>query len=455
MKLRLLLIFIVFPCWGGMGDKILGVFNSLGVKSNYTNAAIYKSQAGGFLAGGNLQMRTASHTLRPVHIRWPSISGGMCNLSIAGGGISYITKGELRDTLKNIATGAVTYSFLLAMQVMVPSVEGMMTKMNSLREFANKWSVGGCRASEQFMGGLSMRNNAVRERVCNSILTTGIDYVGRGQQCRKEQVKRRNQNLSDEDAKTKNILKGSNYNVAWIAIKEHSYLKQEDATLKQFYMSLTGSIIVKDSNVKGEKPQVQVLASLLQPNLLSTLLRGGTAEVYSCGNDKAKCLTVTQAEMTLSAKASMLGRAKALLKKFAGNIRKDIPLESDEQTKLIAFLEGTRLPILRMLYINLANTKGAIPLHLDKYAEIVAYDILYDFLIGILNDLLDSAESQHKAQLDEKIYSEFIKRLEKVKLDVLTQRQDLYRRHQVTTGLIEETRLQEQQAVASLDVGFY
>ncbi|NQY43508.1 MAG: conjugal transfer protein TraH [Legionellales bacterium] len=405
------------------------------------------------MALGNLQVRTPSHVIRPVNIRWPSVSGGLCNISITGGGISYLTRAELRDALKNMASGALTYSFLLALQVMVPAVEGMMTKMNYLRQFANKWALDSCQAGENLTKAAAFRNNAVRERVCGSILTTGVDLVGRYQDCQKEATLRARQNTAEKDDSLQGVIKGSNYNVAWIAIKEHSYLKNEDTELKQFYMSLTGTIVVKDGARSNDKPIVDVRASLLQPNLLETLLRGGTSEIYSCGKDTTKCLTLTQAEMTIAKNDSMIGKARGLLTKFVKNIKKDIPLESEEQTKLIAFVNSTRLPILRMLYINLINTKGAMAIHIHKYTEVVAYDILYDYLMGILNDLLDGAEKAHKAQLDQHIYAEFIKRLDKVKSEVLAQRQDLYRRHQVTSGLIEEVRLQEQQAAASIDIG--
>ena len=155
--------------------------------------------------------------------------------------------------------------------------------------------------------------------------------------------------------------------------------------------------------------------------------------------------------LTIAKEDSMIGKAEELLKKFSANIRTDEPLENEEEAKLISFLEGTRLPILRMLYVNIAATRGMAPLHAGKYAEWVAYDILYEYLIGIFNDLIDSATKLKAVQLDQTKFQEFLVNLQTAKKTIMDKRFDLYQSQHLQTAFAEETRLLERQLATSID----
>jgi hypothetical protein len=149
----------------------------------------------------------------------------------------------------------------------------------------------------------------------------------------------------------------------------------------------------------------------------------------------------------------MAGKARDILRRFTQSIQQDKAMGEQEMKTTVAFLEGTRLPILRMLYVNLALTKGIAPLHVDKYAEVIAYDILYEYLMGILNNLIAEARKLNLKQFDSELFDSFLKNLQLVKQEVRNRRNDLYKKEQLQVKFVDEVRVLEQQLASSIDVG--
>jgi conjugative transfer pilus assembly protein TraH len=445
---------LMFNCYGGVGDKTLAAFNKLGMRTNYTEMGAYRSQSGGYYGGGSFVMRSPSHQVSLGHMQMPGIATNACDVSLVSGGFSFISKADLVNSLKGIATGALTYGFLLAMQTMVPAVSGVMKGLRHLQNWANKASADACWVGRQAMKGAILSNDATRKYLCKTRYETGIDLASlSSNDCINEDKLRETNQVYNKNPAMKKIAMGSNFNVAWLAIKNHPYFSTQADEIKHFYMSLTGTLVVKDSDKKNEAPISRIYPTILKPDLVKALMEGGKAKVYTC-KDSDRCLNVTEAStIDIPKEKSMKGMATKMLTELYEAIKADKKLGESKMQKIVGFLNGTRLPILKMMYVNVAATNGNAPLHAGKYAEWIAYDILYDYLMGIIDGLINSAKNLKRVQFNEETFKEFQNNLQQVKDRVIRDRAELYRKYGFHSRAIEETRLMEQRMAADIDIG--
>lgn len=462
--MKLISIALAFTFY--LGSSVAGVkedlgkfFDDMGVASNVTTAGSYETQSGGFLSGGSLHVRAPVRNQQLVSMQLPNINVGCGGIDIQTGGLSYINSREFVNTLKSIGTGAASYAFMLGLQTVTPSIEGLLSKLKTAAQWANQLSINSCDAGAALVGGLALTNQTLSKKYCETAgMQTGMfsDMVAARHQCNDRHRRASANDSVSRDRGFKDIVKGTDYNVAWLVINKHPFLKSQSEELKQLYMSLSGTLIANGD-------QRSSLASLAKDGILDVIMQGGSANIYKC-NETEKCLIATKdKKMTIPEKDSMIGKANRLLSAIALSIKNDRPLAtrdaiadgsvSIEEAK--AFLNSTSLPIYRMLNITTAVTQGITPLNIHEYSTVIAWDILYRYVLDILEAMESGSDSLNEVQFSDDIFPKFKQELTALKQDVASKRAEMNQKTQMNTRLVHEVRAMEQQLASQIDFGDY
>ena len=185
-------------------------------------------------------------------------------------------------------------------------------------------------------------------------------------------------------------------NVAWESIKKQSYLAA-DRELAEFFMSLMGTIIFRNERTeKINKTVGEIKPSKIgDESFLQALIEGGKTTIYACEESKY-CLVVKEKVVDFAASKSWLGRVRDQLIQIQEKILSDNELSPNEEK----LLTKSRLPLYKIINVLTAYKKGACPVDLYHVSEIVAMDLLMQFLREAV-DIVREGAMQFK---NEKMY---------------------------------------------------
>jgi conjugative transfer pilus assembly protein TraH len=236
------------------------------------------------------------------------------------------------------------------------------------------------------VGGLWPNTRAAQQRVCQDIGTgTGFfsDWAQARQGCgignKSKEVLARGKG----DPRYKDLVLDQG-NLAWQAIQKNPFLRS-NAELSFLFMTLSGSIIIKGQG----KSIVATPSGTKDKSLLKALLYGGNAEILYCVDslDANGCLELGKTTIVITPENAFQGIVKALLEDMVTKMRRDETL-SEAQIGLIG---NTSLPILSMLRAQVAFNQLKSPVNTAQYADIIAFDILLQYLEESLAIVKNSA----------------------------------------------------------------
>src|ERR1700722_16261988 len=135
----------------------------------------------------------------------------------------------------------------------------------------------------------------------------------------------------------------------------------------------------------------KVLNSLATDDqLLKALLHGGTAKIYACDTlDANGCLSPSIQSVTISQSSGLQVQVANMLDDMTTKILSDTALTADE----IGLLQATRLPIYKMLNLQSAFAGDKSVMDLTSYADVIATDILFQYLDENLSMVRTSVSS--------------------------------------------------------------
>ena len=130
--------------------------------------------------------------------------------------------------------------------------------------------------------------------------------------------------------------------------------------------------------MKGSHSPCREPSKIKDESFLQALIEGGKTTIYRCSDGKASnyCLQIEEKEIDFSASHSWLGRVRQQLIHMQEKIVEDIELSEEEKVLLVR----SRLPLYKIVNVLTAYKKGACPVDLYQVAEIVAMDLLMQFL---------------------------------------------------------------------------
>lgn len=393
----MLIGFLFFPItlFADINSDLQNYFNELGFRSNVTNPKVYLSQQGGFYQGGNLFLRSGIKETPIASVQLPSYRAGCGGIDLYTGAFSFISGKQLEIAMRNIINNAEGFAFELAMETMSPMIAEQMKHLQSLMTTINQQNINSCEMGAALVGSVWPKTQLSQQHVCETVGKSSNIFsdwtaarMGCGSTHQGEDIL--------ESAKQQEAFKSLvliNTNIAWEAIKQR-YLVLNDQSLAELMMTLSGTIIVKKSHADKTQGYTTLLPRAYHQNLIHALLYGGKTEIYQC-DTKEQCLSPTLSNIHIDEKSALQNTVRKMLENIAEHIRLDTSLKTEE----ISLLNSTAIPIYKILTVQIAYTQGTPFLDFNKYADVIAMELVNQYLTETLNLILQA--SNHLQMGDE------------------------------------------------------
>jgi conjugative transfer pilus assembly protein TraH len=373
-----LLAFFPIVAKGDLNDELNRFFEKAGANVNVTSGEIYQGQKAGYMTGGGITVRGKIINSKPVSISLPSFDAGCGGIDIFNGGFTFINHQQLVETLKSIGSSAMGYAFLLGLETVSPQVSGVIKNLQNWSNQVNALNINSCEAAKFAVGSAWPKRTAASQEVCRRIAGDDgmfTNYVKARHDCAQ---KNKYDGMMSADSKKNGFLRDE-FNIAWESIQKQPYLSR-DKELAEFFMSLIGTVIFH----KDSSPE-RLASKIKDESFLQAMIEGGKTTIYQCKGQN--CLQVSEKEMDFSSSNSWLGRVRNQLISMQEKILSDTELSEEEK----ALLTRSRLPLYKIVNVLTAYMKGACPVNLYQVAEIVAMDLLMQFLGEAIETIREGA----------------------------------------------------------------
>jgi len=436
---------------GGIGQDLMAFFKSAWLASNVTRPGAYQDQTAGFYSGGSIVTRNSVRNAQVATVQMPGFRAGCGGIDLWGGGFSHIKSEQLVEMARNIGSATASYAFMLAVQTVSPQIYNIMNELQNLASQINQTNINSCEAGATLLGGLWPKTDQSSKHLCQAMGTNlGMfsDYAAGRQECGAGGDRSRVINSRGSDPRYKDMFAGE-FNLAWKAIQANAFLSG-DKELAQLFLTLVGSIIVREGSPQSSffKGSAKGDASFEVINLpghadrddvISGLLTGGQTPLYAC-NDEA-CLYPNLSHITLSDQSALQKRVGAILESLVQKIYDDGEPTTEEKD----FLNSTRLPVFKMLNVLTAFRKGQAPLDIHQYADLIALDVLYKYILEVIDIVHDSVTQLRSVQVDESHMERFLKHLRVARERITARRNNAFQHMDNVLSFVEATQLIEKQ----------
>lgn len=385
---------LLLSVWGIASADVNGdlqhFFDNLGFESNTTAPHAYAGQQAGYYTGGSLFARNAVRSAQLAYIDLPSFRSGCGGIDAYLGGFSFINSQQFIQMGKSILSNASGYAFMLAEESLSPEAANVLKYIQDMANKVNGLNINSCEASEKLVGGMWSKIRSSQQQVCEDYANNqgGVgDWSSAREACTDEGKFKEQMNKASADDKYKSLVI-RNTNLAWKALKLNTSLAS-DVQLMELMMSLTGTLIVGEV---GSNNGVKVLPSLAtDDSLVKAMLYGGKARMYHC-DETSLCLNprASDASVMISASNALKGQVDGLLNSIVQKIRTNQALDAKE----IGLLQSTSLPIYKLLNVQVAALKDKAIIDYNSYSQLIAVDLLFQYLHESLNLVEASARTQ-------------------------------------------------------------
>ncbi len=436
------LIIVLFPInlYADVNSDLNTFFDNLGVATNTTASHAYQGQQAGYYSGGSIFSRNAVRSTQLVQVDLPSFRAGCGGIDLFAGGFSYINNDQLVALMRNIMNNAKGYGMLLALEEVTPQIGNINKYLTDLANKVNSMNINSCETAESLVGGLWPRTRASQQQVCQDIgSNTGIfpDWAQARQGCTSDDLTYNFDSTMRSGASNsqyKNLVL-DNGNIAWKALLANNLVNSEQQQLAELLMSLSGSIIIKKSG-SGKSATVDIsnLDSLAgNSSLLKAILYGGKATFYKC-DEPTQCLN--PGNQTVAITSALKGQVEKVIMSINQKILPDQPLSPEE----IGLLQATRIPLYVILVVQAAYQKDPNILNVENYSELIAVDILFQYL---QENLKLVRASSHLLQYPDDIMKKFNDGINDAMSDVRAQQKTAQVQVSNALQLIQQTQVIE------------
>jgi conjugative transfer pilus assembly protein TraH len=393
-----LLLLIPSLSSAGIQENLQHFYSRMGGSINETPGGAYSGQQAGHYTLGSLTTRSEVNTLNLISAQGPSYRGGCAGIDIFGGSFSFIKSHLLKRMMQNITTSGMNYAFMIGFEQVCPMCKKTMDQLNRLLQEMNQWGINACETSAAMMGSVLPRTQAVQTYTCSAFGShSGLlaDYAAARQGCgsdgRSTEVLEKVRHDNSEKAKAWQDILTDKGNLAWLILTRQEMFLNEGSgrsqILKELMITLSGSLILKPHSVEAQ--QWSLLPSKAhEKNLINALMYGGVqnkAKIYQCDSlDEYGCLnpTYTQ-EITIPEPQAFVGKVKRLLYSIKRKVRskEELPLTPEE----LNLVNHTKIPLLKAINVQSAYSFASDIINIEDYAELIARDLLEDYLTELLD----------------------------------------------------------------------
>lgn len=382
----------------------------MGGSANVNSAEIYNGQKAGYGTGGGVTVRNRVMNSKYATVQLPAFDAGCGGIDIYAGGFSFIDSTQLIETLKSIGASSTGYAFLLGLETVSPQIANTIRQLQSWANTINSTGINSCETAAQLVGSVWPKNEMASQHICRSM--GGHEgqfksYISARHQCsnkKTSQESRRNVAEKNPD------LLYEEYNIAWRAIQKDAFLAA-NLELADLIMTIMGTIVVRE--VEDHKQISRYASKVDDEGFLSKILEGGSASIYTCA-DRKQCLSVTTKDYIIPYQESWTGKIQKQLENIQQKIWDDEELEIAERT----LLAKSRLPLYKIVGIMTAYKKGISPIDLYQIADIVAMDMLSQFLKEALDSVREGAQILRMSQEFSSDIDEYIHDLDRIRRSI-------------------------------------
>jgi conjugative transfer pilus assembly protein TraH len=435
----------------GIGEDLMTFFKSAGLASNVTMPGSYQDQSAGFYTGGSLTVRNAVRNAQIATVQTPGFRAGCGGIDLWMGGFSYIKAEQLVEMARNISSAAAAYAFMLAVQTYAPQVYNIMNELNNLATQINQTNINSCEVAATALGGLWPRSDQASKHLCEAMgsnLGAFSDWSAARQGCGAGGDREKVLKTRDADSRYKDMFVGE-FNLAWKAIQANDFLKN-DTELAQLFLTLVGSIIVREGGPQTSRYRNKAVPDKAyevitlpghadRDDVLTGLLMGGSTSLYHCSDPG--CLRPRMTQKNLGGDHALQRKVQATLESLVNKIYED----SEPTAEEIGFLNSTRLPVFKMLNVLTAFRKGQAPLDIHHYADLIALDVLYKYVLEVIDIVHDSVAQLRAVQVDESHMERFLKQLRIARTRITQKRNTAFQHMDSVLSFVQSTQVVEKQ----------
>ncbi len=446
------LFFILFSIssFADVNGDLNNFFDGLGMATNVTAPHAYQGQQAGYYSGGSIFSRNAVRSVQLVQIDLPSFRAGCGGIDAFSGGFSFINSDELIKTMRNVMNSAKGYGMLLALEEVTPQIANGMKYIQDMANKVNQMNINSCEAAEGLVGGIWPKTQSAQRQVCQDVgNNTGMfsDWAEARQGCTSDGLANNFDSTMRAGASNpqyKNLVL-DNGNIAWKALQANN-LVNGDQQFAELLMSLSGSIIIqKNGTGKSASTSFKSLESLANnSSLLKAILYGDNATFYKC-DEPIQCLNPTKQTIRISQSSALKSQVEKMLNSIDQKIISDQTLSNQE----VGLLQSTRIPIYKILAVQAAYQKDPNILNVENYSEIIATDILFQYLQENLALVRASGSS---LQYPSEIMNQFNAGINQAMTDVRAQEKNAQAQVSSAMQLIEQTQVIEKMLSGQLSV---
>ena len=376
--------------YASLSDDLNKSFTRAGIATNITATDIYKGQEGSFAFGGSAFMRTKHDNIQPAWYQPPGWRVGDCDMDLWAGGFGFLNAQKFVDMARNIGTSSAAYLFSLALKQIQPQI---MNQIEALQEMANKMNqhnIDSCESAKYFVNsGIDVIRSSANKSCQTKGVMSGSNYHGDPIRAKDECNQPETANSLAKEASEDPQLSAQslvNKNIAWHAIINNPTLNSFDIETKYFLMSLTGTVVISQpdgANAQTETAYPSKLDSDTQA-LLDAVSKQSKIKLYTCkDNEHNKCLQIVEREIELNAKSTIYGQVQELLHSIAQKVKDSKALTEAEKD----FIAKTDFEIYKLIKIQVAFSRNAISTFVNEYTDIIAMDLLYQYLDKCITDV--------------------------------------------------------------------
>ncbi|QTA78483.1 Putative Type IV secretion system protein TraH [Desulfonema limicola] len=201
---------------------------------------------GVFVWGGNTSLKIPSSTVRPFHVKMPSIRAGCGGIDAFWGGFSMLDPDMLVQYAQNILSAAPSYAFNLALQTVCENCQAIMTSLNDIANNLNGISMDSCAGAQKLANFGEPLINSM-----NTDKTTIGEATGRASDWLKERAK----NVSDFSASVNDFFNDQNIADKLDPLSRHLAVPDAPNRVLSFWVTVIAeNVAVSGSNFSSWQP---------------------------------------------------------------------------------------------------------------------------------------------------------------------------------------------------------
>ncbi|KIE04238.1 hypothetical protein NF27_IP00060 [Candidatus Jidaibacter acanthamoeba] len=408
ISLSIILSLSLSNAYAGAGEELKGinkelsnVWSALGTETVTNSARYYKGQQRGHYTMGSMYFARKKKNRPLVSVNFPEIdldrscySQGVLNF----GGISFISGDELKNKMQNIVQQAGMMFAYLGVSSISPVVGETLQEVYSKLQELGGFLADECQAAKQivsFAGDQLSQHSAVAKDIFTKV-ETGAGSKKDLSSAYKDFPKGKTAALNKAATKDERLTV-QDINIAWKALEKLS--GSADKELKELMMTISGTIIIKAPKNDSDAPSYQYISSTVtSPGLLEAMLKGSKSmKVLKCAKTDTKCLSITEADKFIDEKESFEHKVSEYFDKFKEALQKDEELAEADQK----FLAKAGVAAFKNYDVIFQYTNANPEYEQGILVEIVAWNILYNYLSDILKEVNEAANNLQLAANDE------------------------------------------------------